>query len=157
MPQSGPVRIVIQRVSRSSVTVDGEVVGSIAAGLLILVGIEPTDTDDDVATAVEKVAHLRVFADDEGLMNRSIIDTGGSALVVSQFTLMGSMRKGRRPSFAGAADPETARRLVERFAMGLERAGVPTESGVFGASMSVDLVNEGPVTIILEVRDGRVT
>ena len=137
--------------------VAGEVVGSIDAGLLILVGIEPMDTDDDVATAVEKVAHLRVFPDDAGLMNRSLIETGGSALVVSQFTLMGKLRKGRRPSFVGAADPETARRLVERFTEGLEGAGVPTAAGVFGASMSVDLVNEGPVTIILEVRDGRVT
>jgi len=138
------------------VTVDGEVVGSIAAGLLILVGIEPTDTDADVATAVDKVAHLRVFPDDAGMMNRSLVETGGAALVVSQFTLMGNVRKGRRPSFTGAADPETARRLVERFAVGLDEAGVPTEKGVFGASMSVDLINEGPVTIILEVRGGRV-
>lgn len=137
-------------------TVDGEVVGSIAAGLLILVGIEPTDTDADVATAVDKVAHLRVFPDDAGMMNRSLVETGGAALVVSQFTLMGNVRKGRRPSFTGAADPETARRLVERFAVGLDEAGVPTEKGVFGASMSVDLINEGPVTIILEVRGGRV-
>jgi D-tyrosyl-tRNA(Tyr) deacylase len=148
---------VLQRVSRASVTVEGEVVGSIADGLLLLVGIEPTDTPQDVERAAEKVSNLRIFADEGGLMNRSIIETGGSALVVSQFTLISDMRRGRRPSFVGAADPGTAAPLVERLAEMLRDAGIHTETGVFGASMAVDLVNDGPVTVILEIREGRVT
>jgi D-tyrosyl-tRNA(Tyr) deacylase len=151
------VRIVLQRVSRASVTVEGEVVGSIADGLLLLVGIEPTDTPQDVERAAEKVSNLRIFADEGGLMNRSIIETGGSALVVSQFTLISDMRRGRRPSFVGAADPGTAAPLVERLAEMLRDAGIHTETGVFGASMAVDLVNDGPVTVILEIREGRVS
>jgi D-tyrosyl-tRNA(Tyr) deacylase len=151
------VRIVLQRVSRASVTVEGEVVGSIADGLLLLVGIEPTDTPHDVERAVDKVSNLRIFADEGGLMNRSITETGGSALVVSQFTLISDMRRGRRPSFVGAADPGTAAPLVERLAEMLRDAGIHTETGVFGASMAVDLVNDGPVTVILEIREGRVT
>jgi len=147
---------VIQRVSRASVTVEGESTGSIADGLVLLVGIEATDTDRDVDRAVDKVANLRIFPDDRGLMNRSIIDTGGSVLLVSQFTLLGDLSKGRRPSFADAATPETARPLIDRFATVMRASGIPTETGVFGASMAVDLVNEGPVTIILEVSDGRV-
>jgi D-aminoacyl-tRNA deacylase len=151
------VRIVLQRVSRASVTVEGEVVGSIADGLLLLVGIEPSDTHHDVDRAADKVSNLRIFADEGGLMNRSIIETGGSALVVSQFTLISDMRRGRRPSFVGAADPGTAAPLVERLAERLREAGIHTETGVFGASMAVDLVNDGPVTVILEIRDGRVS
>jgi D-tyrosyl-tRNA(Tyr) deacylase len=151
------VRIVLQRVSRASVTVAGEVVGSIADGLLLLVGIEPTDTPQDVDRAADKVSNLRIFADEGGLMNRSIIETGGSALVVSQFTLISDMRRGRRPSFVGAADPGTAAPLVERLAERLTQAGIHTESGVFGASMAVDLVNDGPVTVTLDIRDGRVS
>jgi D-tyrosyl-tRNA(Tyr) deacylase len=147
---------VIQRVSRASVTVEGESTGSIADGLVLLVGIEATDTDRDVDRAVDKVANLRIFPDDRGLMNRSIIDTGGSVLLVSQFTLLGDLSKGRRPSFADAATPETARPLIDRFATVMRASGIPTETGLFGASMAVDLVNEGPVTIILEVSDGRV-
>lgn len=146
----------IQRVSRASVTVEGESTGSIADGLVLLVGIEATDTDRDVDRAVDKVANLRIFPDDRGLMNRSIIDTGGSVLLVSQFTLLGDLSKGRRPSFADAATPETARPLIDRFATVMRASGIPTETGLFGASMAVDLVNEGPVTIILEVSDGRV-
>lgn len=146
----------IQRVSRASVTVEGESTGSIADGLVLLVGIEATDTDRDVDRAVDKVANLRIFPDDRGLMNRSIIDTGGSVLLVSQFTLLGDLSKGRRPSFADAATPETARPLIDRFATVMRASGISTETGVFGASMAVDLVNEGPVTIILEVSDGRV-
>lgn len=146
----------IQRVSRASVTVEGESTGSIADGLVLLVGIEATDTDRDVDRAVDKVANLRIFPDDRGLMNRSIIDTGGSVLLVSQFTLLGDLSKGRRPSFADAATPETARPLIDRFATVMRASGIPTETGLFGALMAVDLVNEGPVTIILEVSDGRV-
>lgn len=151
------MRIVLQRVSRAAVTVDGEVVASIGPGLLLLVGISASDTDFEVDRVVEKVAGLRVFPDEAGLMNRSLLDVGGAALVVSQFTLCADIRKGRRPSFTAAADPELARPLVDRLAAGLRAAGVETGTGVFGASMAVELVNDGPVTIALEVRDGRVT
>lgn len=149
--------MVVQRVSRASVTVDRVVVGSIEGGYLLLVGIEPSDTYDEIERAVEKVVNLRVFSDDEGQMNRSLLDTGGSALVVSQFTLLGDVRKGRRPSFVGAAPPEQAEPMLDRFVAGLRRAGIHTETGVFGASMEVELVNSGPVTILLELREGRVS
>jgi D-aminoacyl-tRNA deacylase len=151
------VRIVVQRVTRASVEVGGAVVGSIDSGFLLLVGIEPADVEDDIARAVEKVGHLRVFPDEAGQMNRSLLETGGSALVVSQFTLLGDLRKGRRPSFVGAAPPQQAETMVDRFVEGLRRSGVHVETGVFGASMNVELVNSGPVTILLEIRDGRVT
>jgi D-tyrosyl-tRNA(Tyr) deacylase len=151
------VRIVVQRVTRASVEIDGVVVGSIDSGFLLLVGIEPSDTEDDIARAVDKVCHLRVFPDEAGQMNRSLLDTDGSALVVSQFTLLGDLRKGRRPSFVGAAPPKEAETMVDRFVDGLRRSGVHVETGVFGASMNVELVNSGPVTILLEIRDGRVT
>jgi D-tyrosyl-tRNA(Tyr) deacylase len=151
------VRIVVQRVTRASVEINGVVVGSIDSGFLLLVGIEPSDTEDDIARAVDKVCHLRVFPDEAGQMNRSLLDTDGSALVVSQFTLLGDLRKGRRPSFVGAAPPKEAETMVDRFVDGLRRSGVHVETGVFGASMNVELVNSGPVTILLEIRDGRVT
>jgi D-tyrosyl-tRNA(Tyr) deacylase len=151
------VRIVIQRVSRASVIVEGAVTGSIDHGLLILVGIEPTDSNDDIDRAVEKVVHLRIFPDGDGLMNRSLLDTGGSALVVSQFTLLGDVGKGRRPSFTGAAPPEFAEPKVDRFVRGLGESGVRAETGVFGALMDVDLVNHGPVTILMDIKEGRVT
>jgi D-tyrosyl-tRNA(Tyr) deacylase len=151
------VRIVVQRVTRASVEIDGVVVGSIDSGFLLLLGIEPSDTEDDIARAVDKVGHLRVFPDEAGQMNRSLLDTDGSALVVSQFTLLGDLRKGRRPSFVGAAPPKEAETMVDRFVDGLRRSGVHVETGVFGASMNVELVNSGPVTILLEIRDGRVT
>ncbi len=147
----------MQRVTRASVDVDGVEVGSIDSGFLLLVGIEPSDTEDDMTRAVEKVAHLRVFPDEAGQMNRSLLETGGSALVVSQFTLLGDLRKGRRPSFVGAAPPEQAEALVDRFVEVLRGTGIHVETGVFGASMNVELVNSGPVTILLEIRDGRVT
>ena len=147
----------MQRVTRASVEVDGVVVGSIDSGFLLLVGIEPLDTEDDIARAVEKVGHLRVFPDEAGQMNRSLLETGGSALVVSQFTLLGDLRKGRRPSFVGAAPPQQAETMVDRFVEGLRGSGIHVETGVFGASMNVELVNSGPVTILLEIRDGRVT
>ncbi|HYJ23730.1 MAG TPA: D-aminoacyl-tRNA deacylase [Acidimicrobiia bacterium] len=151
------MRIVVQRVTRASVEINGVVVGSIDSGFLLLVGIEPSDTEDDIARAVDKVGHLRVFPDEAGQMNRSLLDTDGSALVVSQFTLLGDLRKGRRPSFVGAAPPKEAETMVDRFVDGLRRSGVHVETGVFGASMNVELVNSGPVTILLEIRDGRVT
>lgn len=147
----------MQRVTRASVEIDGVVVGSIDSGFLLLVGIEPSDTEDDIARAVEKVGHLRVFPDEAGQMNRSLLETDGSALVVSQFTLLGDLRKGRRPSFVGAAPPQEAEAMVDRFVEGLRRSGVHVETGVFGSSMNVELVNSGPVTILLEIRDGRVT
>jgi D-tyrosyl-tRNA(Tyr) deacylase len=151
------VRIVLQRVTRSAVSVDGAVVASIGGGLLLLVGIEPTDGEEDIDAAVDKVVNLRVFADAEGRMNRSILDVGGSVLVVSQFTLLGDVSKGRRPSFTGAAPPEMAEPMVSRLAEALSRTGVDTRTGVFGARMEVDLVNDGPVTLVLEIRGGRVT
>jgi D-tyrosyl-tRNA(Tyr) deacylase len=151
------VRIVLQRVTRAAVSADGAVVASIGEGLLLLVGIEPTDGEEDIDAAVDKVANLRVFADAEGRMNRSVLDAGGSALVVSQFTLLGDIRKGRRPSFTGAAPPEMAEPMVSRLVEALGRTGVDTRTGVFGARMEVDLVNDGPVTLVLEVRGGRVS
>jgi len=147
----------VQRVSRASVDVDGVVVGSIDAGFLLLVGIEPSDTEDDILRAGEKVANLRVFPDEAGQMNRSLVETGGSALVVSQFTLLGDARKGRRPSFVGAAPPEQAEAMVERFVEVMRSSGIHVETGVFGASMEVELVNSGPVTILLEIREGQVS
>ncbi len=157
LAQSLSVRIVLQRVSRAAVTVDGEVVGSIGPGLLLLVGVSGCDTDVEVDRVVEKVTSLRVFPDEVGLMNLSLLDIGGSALIVSQFTLFADIRKGRRPSFTTAADPEHARPFVDRLVAGLRAVGVETGTGVFGASMAVELVNDGPVTIVFEVRDGRVT
>ncbi|MGH8871916.1 MAG: D-aminoacyl-tRNA deacylase [Acidimicrobiia bacterium] len=150
------MRIVLQRVTGSSVRVDGSVVGSIEEGLVILIGIEPGDTRRDIDRAVEKVANMRVFADTDGHLNRSLLEVGGSALVVSQFTLLADVRKGRRPSFIGAAPPEMARPMVDGFVDALRQAGVHTETGVFGAPMELELVNAGPVTIVLEVRDGQV-
>ncbi|MGH8916719.1 MAG: D-aminoacyl-tRNA deacylase [Acidimicrobiia bacterium] len=151
------MRIVLQRVSSASVRVDGQMAGAIGPGLLALVGIEPSDTVDDLAQASMKVANLLVFPDDQGLMNRSLLDIGGSALVVSQFTLLGDVRKGRRPSFAGAAPPEMASVLFDRFVAALRGLGIETATGVFGAAMEVELVNDGPVTIVLDVSEGRVT
>jgi D-tyrosyl-tRNA(Tyr) deacylase len=144
-------------VARSSVKVAGTLVGSIDHGLLLLVAIEPSDTAADIEVAADKVSNLRVFADSEGQMNLSLLEVGGSALVVSQFTLLGDIRKGRRPSFTGAASPEMAAPMVADFAEMLRRAGIHTEAGVFGARMEVELVNDGPVTLVVEVREGRVS
>ncbi len=137
-------------------TVDGSITGSIGVGLLVLVGVTLDDTGSDADRAAEKIAGLRVFPDEAGLMNRSVIDVGGSVLVVSQFTLLADATKGRRPSFTAAADPDHARALIDRLVETLRAMGVVIETGVFGASMSVELVNEGPVTIVLDIRDGRV-
>lgn len=134
----------------------GQVVGSIGPGALVLVGVASGDGEGEVARAVEKVAQLRIFGDEMGLMNRSLVDSGGSALVVSQFTLLADLRRGRRPSFTGAAPPDVAEPLLDRLVLGLRAAGIETATGRFGAAMSVELVNDGPVTIVVDVSDGRV-
>jgi D-tyrosyl-tRNA(Tyr) deacylase len=145
------VRALIQRVTRASVTVDGEVIGAIDTGLLVLVGVTHTDDATDATRLAAKVAHLRVFDDDDGTMNRSLLDVGGAALVVSQFTLYGDARKGRRPSWVDAARPEQAEPLVAAFATALGEEGITVETGRFRADMQVELVNDGPVTLALEV------
>jgi D-tyrosyl-tRNA(Tyr) deacylase len=145
------VRIVLQRVSRASVTVEGRVAGAIGPGLLLLVGFTPGDDEDTLSWMVEKVVGLRIFNDREGKMNLSLHDVAGEVLVVSQFTLYGDTRKGRRPSFVHAAPPPSAIPLYERFVELLEgRAPGPVATGEFGAMMDVELVNDGPVTLVLE-------
>ena len=144
------MRAVVQRVSRARVTVEGRVTGEIAAGLMILLGIGREDTSDVAASMAEKVANLRIFEDDQGKMNRSLLDVKGSALVVSQFTLYGDARGQRRPSFIAAAPPEKAKMLYEEFTLAMQGLGVGVATGVFQAMMSVELVNEGPVTILLD-------
>lgn len=144
------MRVLLQRVSQARVTVEGEVVGRIEQGFVALVGVTHTDTTEEAVWLANKVAGLRVFEDDEGKMNRSVADVGGSLLVVSQFTLYGDARKGRRPSFINAARPETAEPLVTFFADKLREQGFQVETGVFGAMMLVEIHNNGPVTIMLE-------
>ncbi len=144
------MRIVLQRVSRAEVRVDGDVVGSIGRGYVLLVGFRDGDHEAAIDWMVGKVRGLRLFPDAEGKMNLSIEDVGGEFLVVSQFTLYGDVRKGRRPSFVGAAEPETAEKLYDLFVDGLRRGTLPVATGVFGAMMEVDLVNDGPVTLLLE-------
>ena len=147
------MRVVLQRVTRASVAVDGEVIASIQRGLLLLVGVAEGDDEDEARRLAQKCAELRIFSDAEGRFNLSVVDITGEALVVSQFTLLADTRRGRRPSFTNAAPPEIAEPLVEVFAETLRRAGVPTQTGRFGAKMSVDLVNDGPVTIVLDRAD----
>jgi len=149
------MRAVIQRVTRAEVRVDGKSVSSIGPGLAVLVGVAAGDSLDDAVVLADKVVGLRVFPDGSGKMNLSVVDAGGSILVVSQFTLHGDVRRGRRPSFTAAADPAFAEPLIESL-VGLIGRSIPVASGRFGASMQLDLVNDGPVTIILEVIDGRV-
>jgi D-tyrosyl-tRNA(Tyr) deacylase len=145
------VKAVVQRVSRAEVRTGGDVAGRIGAGACILLGVGRGDGQAQVDRLAGKVARLRIFPDGEGRFDRSLLDTGGGALVVSQFTLYGDARKGNRPSFTGAADPAEAEPLYEAFCEALAAAGVsPVERGRFGASMAVELVNEGPVTILLE-------
>ena len=139
----------IQRVSRAVVRVDGRVAGEIGAGLLVLLGVADGDGMDDAARLAEKVARLRIFANDDGRFDRSVLDTGGAVLVVSQFTLLADTAKGNRPSFTRAAAPEEAERRYEQFCATLTDLAVPVERGVFGAQMEVELVNDGPVTIVL--------
>jgi D-tyrosyl-tRNA(Tyr) deacylase len=146
------MRAVCQRVSEARVTVDGEVIGEIGAGLLVLLGIERKDEQDDATRLARKVAQLRIFEDDGGKFDRSLIDTAGSALVVSQFTLAADSRKqsGARPDFSNAAPKPQAEPLYAQFCEALRELGVPVEQGAFGARMAVELVNDGPVTIILD-------
>jgi D-tyrosyl-tRNA(Tyr) deacylase len=144
------MRAVCQRVSEARVTVNGSVVGEIGAGLVVLLGIERKDEPRDATRLARKVAQLRIFEDDCGKFARSLLDTAGSALVVSQFTLVADTRKGNRPSFTSAAPPEQAEPLYEEFCKALAVAGAPVEMGVFGARMAVALVNDGPATIVLD-------
>jgi len=145
------MRLVVQRVGRASVDVAGERIAEIGAGLLLLVGIASEDEDVDLRRAADRVVHLRIFQDDEGRMNRSLLDVGGRILAVSQFTLYGDTRKGRRPSFVGAAAPEVAEPVFDRFVDALRAEGVDVETGRFGAKMAVELLNDGPVTLVIDV------
>lgn len=148
------MRACVQRVSQASVTVDGQVVGRIGRGLLVLLGVTVDDESKDASYLAEKITTLRIFNDDDGKMNRSLLDTGGQMLVVSQFTLLGDCRKGRRPSFIQAAGPEIAQRLYELFVAQVQSVGVLVQTGRFQAQMDVALVNDGPVTILLDSRKG---
>lgn len=144
------MRIVLQRVRRGRVSVEGRCMAEIGPGMVLLVGVGPQDDQAQAQYLAEKIANLRIFADEQGKINRSLLETGGAAIVVSQFTLYADTRKGRRPSFTDAAPPEIARPLVERFAELLAEQGIPTQTGVFGAEMLVEIENDGPVTIWLE-------
>ena len=146
------MRLVVQRVTRASVTVDGEVTGKIGKGYMVLVGSEVGDTEADARLCADKLAGLRVFVDDEDKMNRSVLDVGGEILLVSQFTLLGDARHGRRPSFIAAARPEEAEALLETMKAMLEEKGLHVETGRFRAHMDVELVNDGPVTILIDSR-----
>ena len=144
------MRALLQRVSHASVTVDEQVVGQIGKGLLVLLGVGQDDSEVQVKTLADKIVHLRIFEDDEGKMNRSLLDIGGEVLVVSQFTLYADIRKGRRPSFTDAAPPAIAEPLVERFQEAIAAYGIKVAGGVFGAMMEVELINQGPVTIWMD-------
>jgi D-tyrosyl-tRNA(Tyr) deacylase len=144
------MRIVLQRVSQASVSVGDRVIAQIGPGLVLLVGVGPHDQPEQARYLAEKVAHLRIFEDQAGKMNRSLLDVGGEVIVVSQFTLFADTRKGRRPSFTDAAQPHIAQPLVDQFTGFLSELGVSTQSGEFGAHMLVEIANDGPVTIILE-------
>lgn len=144
------MRAVIQRVSQAQVLVDATSTGKIDSGLVVLLGVHAQDSEADARWMVEKILHLRIFADEQGLMNRSLLDTGGSLLVVSQFTLLGDCRKGRRPSWHDAAPPEKAKALYETFLELCRQRRVPLASGVFQAMMQLSLCNDGPVTILLD-------
>ena len=145
---------VIQRVSHASVTIDEIINSKIGRGLLVLIGIESADTEEDIEWLSNKIANLRIFNDDQGVMNVSVRDSGGEILAVSQFTLQSSTKKGNRPSYIKAAGPETARPIYERFVTSLaENLGMPVQTGEFGADMKVDLLNDGPVTIIIDTKN----
>lgn len=146
------MKAVIQRVSRASVTVDGEVSGNINNGLLVLLGVEKGDTEEDLDILAKKIPVYRVFNDEKGKMNLSLEDIGGSLLVVSQFTLFGTWRKGNRPGFKDAASPKKASRLYSLFIQRMKDRGIPAEEGVFGAMMKVELTNEGPATFVLDTK-----
>jgi D-aminoacyl-tRNA deacylase len=146
------MRAVAQRVTEARVTVDDQVVGRIAHGLLVLLGVEQGDEQKDLLYMADKLAGLRVFEDEAGLMNRSVVDVGGSLLIVSQFTLLGDVRRGRRPSFTAAAPPVEANEKYRQLCQRLREQGIAVEQGVFQADMQVSLVNDGPVTILLDSR-----
>ncbi len=150
------MRAVIQRAGEASVAVDGRVVGRIGPGLVVLVGVAPSDSVDDVIALSAKLATLRIFRDDDGKMNRSVLDIDGEVLLVSQFTLLAEVGKGRRPSFVGAAPPQVAEPLLIELADRLRREGVAVRTGEFGATMQVALVNDGPVTIVINTERGRI-
>jgi D-tyrosyl-tRNA(Tyr) deacylase len=144
------MRTVIQRVTQSDVSVSGKIVGEIEKGLLVLLGVENNDTERDAEYLANKIINLRVFEDENGKMNKSLVETGGQMLVVSQFTLYGDCSKGRRPSFIQAAEPEKAKHLYEHFADLVSKTGIRVESGRFQETMAVSLVNDGPVTLIID-------
>jgi len=144
------MRALVQRVKKSSVTVDGRIVGAIGPGLMVLLGVKEGDAEEEARWLAPKVANLRIFPDDEGKLNRSVLEMGGQALVVSQFTLYADCRKGRRPSFVEAARPEVADPLVEKFVELLRAEGLHVETGIFQAEMLVEIHNDGPVTVLVE-------
>lgn len=146
------MKAVLQRVTEASVEVDGRIVGKIQGGLMVLLGVAKGDQDSDVRFVVDKIRSLRIFSDDHGKMNRSLTDVGGAVLLVSQFTLLGSTANGRRPSFDEAAPPNQAKQLYEQVAQGLREGGTRVEMGIFAAHMQVALVNDGPVTFVLDSR-----
>lgn len=150
------MRAVLQRVGAARVTVGDDVVGEIGRGLAVLVGVGVDDTRADADALVAKIIGIRIFPDEAGLMNRSVVDVEGGVLVVSQFTLYGDVRRGRRPSFTAAASPHRAAPLVDAVVAGVRSAGIEVATGAFGAMMDVALVNEGPVTLLVETREGRV-
>ena len=148
------MKVVIQRVSEASVSVEGNITGKIGRGLMILVGIEESDNESDIEYLTKKIVNLRIFDDSEGVMNISLLDTGGEILLISQFTLHAQTKKGNRPSYIKAARPETAIPIYEKFKKSLTIAsGIEVKSGIFGAEMKVSLVNEGPVTIIIDTKE----
>ncbi len=149
------MRAVIQRVTGASVEVDGKVVGRIQQGLMVLLGVAQGDDESDARYVVEKIRSLRIFSDDHGKMNRSLTDVNGAVLLVSQFTLLGRTDNGRRPSFDGAASPDLAKRLYEQVTADLQACGTSVETGIFAAHMSVTLVNDGPVTFVLDSKEAR--
>lgn len=147
------MRVVVQRSKQASVVVDGRTVGKISAGFVVLVGITHDDSQEDVLYLADKVANLRVFEDEQGKMNLSLLDVGGEVLSISQFTLYGDCRKGRRPSFVQAAKPEQAKALYEQFNEALEAKNIKVETGIFGAMMQVHLINDGPTTLMIDSKD----
>lgn len=145
------MKVVLQRIRQASVSVDQQIVGQIDHGLVALIGIGHGDTESTVTVMAEKTAGLRIFADENGKMNRNVLDAGGDVLAISQFTLLADCRKGRRPAFTDAAPPNQARALVDRYVEALRSKGLRVPTGIFGADMAVSLINDGPVTIILEM------
>ncbi|MHB2153040.1 D-aminoacyl-tRNA deacylase [Calditrichota bacterium GD2] len=144
------MKVVVQRVKQASVKVDGKTVGQIGKGLLLLIGVDQKDDEEDITFVADKCVNLRIFEDEQGKMNRSLLEVGGEILAISQFTLLGDTRKGRRPSFINAADPQKGNAFYQKFIERLREHGVKVETGIFGAMMDVELLNYGPVTLIVE-------